>query len=61
MGAEAQFMAYILPPTYFMEIVRGIYLKGLGPSFYLPQLLALGLFTAVFLGLAIRRVRKRVD
>lgn len=61
MGPEAQFMAYILPPTYFMEIVRGIYLKGLGPTFYLPQLLALALFATAFLGLAVRRVRKRLD
>jgi ABC-2 type transport system permease protein len=60
MGPEARFMAYILPPTYFMEIVRGVYLKGLGFSLYWPHLLILTSFLVIFLGLSIWKLEKRL-
>jgi ABC-2 type transport system permease protein len=60
MGIEAQVMAHLLPVTYFMEIVRGVYLKGLGLSAYWKDLLILLAFFAAFFGLSLRRLRKRV-
>jgi ABC-2 type transport system permease protein len=60
MGAEAQVMAYLLPVTYFMKIVRGVYLKGLGLVDYWLNLLILIGFFAVFFGLGLRRLPKRV-
>lgn len=60
MGPEARFMAYILPPTYFMEVVRGVYLKGLGFKVYWSNLLVLGLFFITFLGLGIHKLKKRM-
>ncbi|OPX19974.1 MAG: hypothetical protein BZ151_06570 [Desulfobacca sp. 4484_104] len=60
MGPEAQFMAYILPATYFMELVRGVYLKGLGLQVYWPNLLVLLLFAAGFLSLCLYKLQKRV-
>ncbi|MBW1917233.1 MAG: ABC transporter permease [Deltaproteobacteria bacterium] len=60
MGPEAQFMAYILPATYFMELVRGVYLKGLGIQVYWSNLLILMMFLIIFLGLGIHRLKKRV-
>jgi ABC-type multidrug transport system permease subunit len=61
MGIEAQIMARLLPVTYFMEIVRGVYLKGLGIGAYWINLLILLGFFAAFFGLSLRRLRKRVD
>ncbi len=61
MGREAQVMAHILPVTYFMEIVRGVYLKGLGLQQYWPSLLILAGFFIAFFGLSLRRLKKRLD
>lgn len=60
MGIEAQFMAHLLPVTYFMEIVRGVYLKGLGLAAYWPNLVILTGFFAAFFGLSLKRLQKRV-
>ena len=50
----------LLPATYFMEVSRGSYLKGLGFEVYWRNALALALFAAVVYGLAWWRLRKRV-
>ena len=61
MGVEAQVMAHLLPVTYFMKIVRGVYLKGLGLADYWLDLLILLGFFAVFSGLSLWRLRKYRD
>ncbi len=61
MAAGAQVMAHILPVTYFMEIVRGVYLKGLGVAQYWPNLLILTAFFAGFFGLSLAKLKKRLD
>ena len=42
--AVGQFVAQLLPATYFMKVVRGTYLKGLGFEFYGPDLAALTVY-----------------
>jgi ABC-2 type transport system permease protein len=59
MGVEAQVMAHLLPVTYFMEIVRGVYLKGLGWADYWFNISILVVFFAAFFGLSLRRLRKK--
>ena len=61
MGPEARFMGLLMPATFFMEICRGIFLKGLGPAAYVPQLLALCGYGVTYLALAIFKVKKRLD
>jgi ABC-2 type transport system permease protein len=60
MGVEAQVMAHLLPVTYFLKIVRGVYLKGLGLTDYWLDLLILAGFFATFFSLSLWRLRKRV-
>jgi ABC-2 type transport system permease protein len=60
MDPVGQFIAHLLPATYFMAIVRGIFLKGLGPGFYWEELGALLLFVLAFYGLAWAALRKRI-
>jgi ABC-2 type transport system permease protein len=60
MGVEAQVMAHLLPVTYFMEIVRGVYLKGLGLAEYWLNIMILFGFFAAFFGLSLRKLQKRV-
>lgn len=56
-----QWITYIIPLRYFMTIIRGIILKGIGIADLWPQLLAmlgLGIF---ILGMSVLRFNKRVD
>lgn len=55
----AQYIAAILPPRYYIEIMRGIYLKGAGISDMLPQFCILTAFAVIFCLLAAFTYRKR--
>ncbi len=50
---------YLIPLRYFLVIVRGIFLKGIGLDLLWPQALALGAWGAAMLTLAVVRSRKR--
>jgi ABC-2 type transport system permease protein len=54
-------IAYVNPVYYFMEIVRGIFLKGAGLTALWPQMLALAIFGVAILGLSAWRFQKRLD
>jgi ABC-2 type transport system permease protein len=54
-----QIATYLIPLRYFLVIVRGIFLKGIGLSLLWPQALALASWGAVVLMLAVVRSRKR--
>jgi ABC-2 type transport system permease protein len=60
MPATIQPFTYLLPLRYFLVIVRGIFLKGIGPSVLWPQAAALAAWAMVVLWLATVRSRKRV-
>jgi ABC-2 type transport system permease protein len=61
MPAPIQLIAYLNPVRYFMEIVRGIFLKGAGIQALWPQMLILTVYGAAILGLSAWRFRKRLD
>jgi len=50
----------LIPATYFMDIARGSYLKGLGLDVYWRDVVALALFVVAVYGLAWWRLRKRI-
>jgi ABC-2 type transport system permease protein len=54
-----QYATYIVPLRYFLVIVRGIFLKGIGLRLLWPQAAALAAWGAVVLSLAVMRSRKR--
>jgi len=56
-----QWMTYVNPLRYFMEIVRGIFLKGVGVETLWHQYLALAVFGATVLGLSAVRFHKTLD
>ncbi len=56
-----QFVSSLLPLTYFISILRGIVIKGVGFQFLIPQVLALIIFAIFFLGIAALRLRKTLD
>lgn len=56
-----QWISYAIPLRYFLIIVRGIVLKGVGAPVLWPEIFALSLFAAVVMGAAALRFRKSLD
>jgi ABC-2 type transport system permease protein len=59
--AVGRFVARLIPATYFMDVVRGAYLKGGGAAPYLPSLLALATYAVVVYTGTWLAFRKRVN
>lgn len=57
----AQWLSAALPLTYFLEVLRGILLKGVGLAALWPQITILAVFAVLFVGLAVRRFQKTVE
>jgi ABC-2 type transport system permease protein len=55
-----QKVTYLIPLRYFIVIVRGIFLKGVGVSVLWPQILALFAWGVAILMLAVARSRKTI-
>jgi ABC-2 type transport system permease protein len=60
MPAVLQFATQIIPARYFVTILRGIYLKGVGPAVLWSEALLLAMFGMVFLLLAMHKFRKKI-
>jgi ABC-2 type transport system permease protein len=61
MPISIQYLSRLNPVRYFIDIVRGLFLKGSGVSVLWPQMLALAIFGVVILTLSAMRFRKRLD
>ncbi|MBT8144599.1 MAG: ABC transporter permease [Gammaproteobacteria bacterium] len=53
-----QWLTYLNPLRYFLVIIRGIFLKGIGPEVLWPQMAALGVLGVATLWLASKRFQK---
>ncbi len=49
------------PMRYFIDITRGIFLKGVGVTVLWESILALGFLSVIFLALSVRRVNRRFE
>ena len=61
MPLAVQYLTYLNPLRYFMEIVRGIFLKGAGIAVLWPQMVALAVYGVSVLTLSAMRFRKTLD
>jgi ABC-2 type transport system permease protein len=61
MPQSIQYLTLLDPLRYFIEIVRGLFLKGTGVAVLWPQMVALAVFGVVILSLSAMRFRKRLD
>jgi drug efflux transport system permease protein len=61
MPTSVQWLTYLNPIRYFMEIIRGIFLRGTGPSILWPQMAALAVFGVAIFSSSALRFRKKLD
>ncbi len=61
MPAFMQWLSTINPMTYYLVVIRGTFLKGVGLSVLWPQMLALAALGVTLLGLSVLRFRKSLD
>lgn len=61
MPEPAQWLGLALPLTYFLDVLRGILLKGIGLGELWQQLLILTAFAVVVVMLAVRRFHKTLE
>ena len=57
----AQWLTFINPVRYFMEIVRGVFLQGAGIESLWPQMVALAVFGVTILWLSVQRFHKQLE
>jgi len=60
MPRAIQAITYLIPARYFLVIIRGIFLKGVGPEVLWKQALPLIIFGAVAIGISALRFKKRL-
>ena len=56
-----QWLTYLNPLRYFLEVLRAVYLKGVGLDVLWPQMAAMGLLAAIMLAVSVARFRKSLD
>ncbi len=56
-----QYLTFLNPLRYYMEIVRGVFLKGSGFDILWPQVAALAVFGTLIMALSALRFSKRLD
>ncbi len=61
MPSPIQAVTHIITARYFVTILRGIYLKGVGLDVLAPEVAFLAVFGVVVLVLAVRKFRKKVE
>lgn len=60
MAEPMQVYTRVFPAQYFVEVSRGLFLKGVGIRVLSPELAILALYTAAVFGLAALRFRKKL-
>jgi ABC-2 type transport system permease protein len=61
MPAVLQWLTYLDPVRYYLVIIRGTFLKGVGMAVLWPQMLALAVLGVALLAASIWRFRKSLD
>lgn len=61
MPVPVQYLTYLNPMRYFLDIVRGIFLKGAGLSVLWPQLCVLAVYGIAIMGISALSFRKKLD
>jgi ABC-2 type transport system permease protein len=60
MPVVLQCLSYLVPAKYFLNVIRGTFLKGSGFSALLPDFAFMSIFAAVFFMMSVNRFKKRI-
>jgi ABC-2 type transport system permease protein len=61
MPAIYDYVSAVLPPRYFITIIKNIMIKGTGLAFVWKETLILTIMTLVFIGLSVRKFKIRLE
>ncbi len=61
MPVAIQVLTYFFPGRYFVDAIRGIYLKGIGISVLWPDAVFMAIFAAAIISLSAMRFRERLE
>ena len=61
MPETVQYLTYLNPIRYFMQILRNVFLKGVGMESLWPEIVSLAVFGSAILGLSVLRFQKKLD
>jgi drug efflux transport system permease protein len=61
MPEALQWLTYLDPLRYFLDVLRGVYLKGVGLDVLWPQMASMGLFGVTMLCISVFRFQKSLD
>ncbi|HEY6866050.1 MAG TPA: ABC transporter permease [Candidatus Eisenbacteria bacterium] len=60
MPLPLRILTYFIPARYFLVVVRGVFLKGVGPDVLWPESVLMLAYAAATVGLAVRAFRKEL-
>jgi len=60
MPSVLRLLSYVVPARYYIEIARGVFLKGVGPDALAGATIGLALYSLLGIGLAVRAFRKEI-
>jgi ABC-2 type transport system permease protein len=60
MPSAVQYLTYLNPLRYFMIVVRGVFLKGVGLDILWPEMLGLAMLGLVLFSVSVMRFQKRL-
>lgn len=55
------YISYLIPLTYYLDIIRGIVLKGIGFNYLLGQVTSLLVFSILVLSISVLKFRKTIN
>lgn len=55
------YLSYLIPLTYYLDIIRGIVLKGIGFNYLLGQVTSLLVFSVLVLSISVLKFRKTIN
>ncbi|MCL4534727.1 MAG: ABC transporter permease [Bacteroidetes bacterium] len=61
MPAILYYLGYFIPLTYFLKILRGIFLKGIGLEYLWFEVLLLAIFGLAVFGMSAKRFQKKLE
>jgi ABC-2 type transport system permease protein len=61
MPIPIQIVTYLIPARYFLPILRGIIVKGVGLSAYWEQMIFLVVFAIIIIFLSTMRLRRQMS